>query len=1390
MTIITDESQLPNMVDIEQPTMQEYSLGEQFNALFQDSDPIGSVALSGAIERARNRPEPIDGFDAFDGKYDIRAGYEGSYVDAQNPYDVNYINQKIDRELQNKEIASTAPVWMGLAVGVADPLNLLPFNVFRKAGVAAKSIGRTAGEVAVTGAGIASVREGFLQSTQETRTAEESAVNIIASGLIAGVLGGAGATIMGRSEFDIPKLQRETADYIRVSEGGSIGAAKIDDAELLDIEMSIRESLVAKGLSGEELEKAVVSGVAEERVALEGLADAFGLERRLSFQDPVMRMLASPVKEVREIVGRLAEVTSYQKKNMSGIASEVPVENWVKRWDTNVAEYSKQLNKLFIEHRGASGRGALLKTVAGDRLRGGAPEQKMRSIYQEDGVTVRERYGQRLTKEQFTQEVAFAARRNDEHEIPEVAQAAKELRRTVITPLAKEAQRVGLLPEELDVKTAESYLMRRYNHGAITKNPLEFDNRSKSWMMKKRDDALVRVAHQEVMLDKLKNMLREDRFNLRRTEGATKRFIPLAQKKLELAEKEMDALKKQVGHYETMLKNINERMGKFKPEEFEGDDKKYWDGFLRDLRRGKSKEKVVTGGETKSLLEFIASKGGIEDSGGDLKSMGADKWHTEKTFRGKLIKDNQADNQEPLLEDAFGNTGNAADDITLAVWEAGYFEGFTERPDINDLFALIDNELRGSPVYSMYREMDLGVQQYNEYLDYVNSLLPKSARDMDAIEVRDYLENLNREAEGLEPRKYVTATPATRARYRELEYHQKRIIDRLSRANDTYNANTAKYMKAAADLLEKREVKGVKIEEIKQMKTELKALTKDVEKLADDLSDDRYRAGFLDEDFDQVAIELRERILGSPFGRLDYSYKSGNKMRMSARNPMIGATGSLKARVWDIPDEQIEDFLVNDIESLSASYARKMSAQIGMQDKFGSISLETQIREINESFERMIYANPDKAVKLQKARDSALEDLQALRDRLLGVYQMDDYSTSLARNIRLMKQLNYMRLLGGMTVSAIPDLGRPVMVHGVNRVMRDGVMGFINNRAAFIAAAKEIKEAGTALDVTLNTTAMARADLDEPLEIGNKVEKFMSKRSNEFSALTLMNPWNAANKQFSGVISQSRIIQDIEKLLSGNISKRDKAWLAHNFIDASSGARILEQFKKHGEIDRGVYIPNAREWDVDTRELFRAAIRKTVDTTIQTPGIDKPLWFDKGVLRLVAQFRSFGFASVQRSMISGLQMRDMKTLNGTLLMVSLGMMTYAIKEELAGRELSDDPVKWIIEGVDRSGVTGWFMDANNITEKFTRGRIGVSALTSDPLMSRYASRGVMGAMLGPSVGLVEDAASFIGGVSSGEVDESIMKSGRRLLPLQNHFLFGQLFDEAGAGINNMLGIER
>lgn len=99
-----------------------------------------------------------------------------------------------------------------------------------------------------------------------------------------------------------------------------------------------------------------------------------------------------------------------------------------------------------------------------------------------------------------------------------------------------------------------------------------------------------------------------------------------------------------------------------------------------------------------TLCQYLASAGGLCDAGGDLKAMGADKWHVGKRFQRRLVR-----------PDGLG-LDHAAD----LAWERGYFPvspGWA--PDaatcdnyhpvtIADLLAAIDRELSGRPVYPLH----------------------------------------------------------------------------------------------------------------------------------------------------------------------------------------------------------------------------------------------------------------------------------------------------------------------------------------------------------------------------------------------------------------------------------------------------------------------------------------------------------------------------------------------------------------------------------------------------------------------------------------------------------------------------------------------------------------
>jgi hypothetical protein len=92
-----------------------------------------------------------------------------------------------------------------LIAGIVDPINFIPvFNTASKSVRIGKLL-TGASKTAIAGAGGVALTEGILQAQQETRTAEESAVNIAGGAVLGGILGGAGALLSKRKFNSITK---------------------------------------------------------------------------------------------------------------------------------------------------------------------------------------------------------------------------------------------------------------------------------------------------------------------------------------------------------------------------------------------------------------------------------------------------------------------------------------------------------------------------------------------------------------------------------------------------------------------------------------------------------------------------------------------------------------------------------------------------------------------------------------------------------------------------------------------------------------------------------------------------------------------------------------------------------------------------------------------------------------------------------------------------------------------------------------------------------------------------------------------------------------------------------------------------------------------------------
>lgn len=526
-------------------------------------------------------------------------------------------------------------------------------------------------------------------------------------------------------------------------------------------------------------------------------------------------------------------------------------------------------------------------------------------------------------------------------------------------------------------------------------------------------------------------------------------------------------------------------------------------------------------------------------------------------------------------------------------------------------------------------------------------------------------------------------------------------------------------------------------------------------------------------DTQELAREIAGRIIGAPDGRLPYDYKIGEN---SAKGRPTGLKSPFKSRTFNIPDERIEEFLDNDIEEIGGRYLRQVAMDVELAREFGDINMTRELKEIQDEWlERMSKADSDKARRAMKRQmDADLKDITAMRDRLRGVYAIPDAQSFFVRAGRVVRDINYLRFMGGVTASSFPDAARIVMAEGLVNTFRFGLKPLATNLKKFKVSANEAKQWGVAVDALMGSRAEIIADVADYARGGNMFERGVRSAAQKFGKVNLMDQWTSGVKQLHAVVMQTRVAGD---LLKGKYDKR----LGQFGISEADAKNIASQLRKYGRKEDGVFIANTREWDSqELAMMWGGMLRKESDRVIVMPGQEKPLFMSTELGKSIFQFRSFMFSSTQRMLIAGLQGQDANFMAGVVSLASLGMMAYAFKQWDAGREISDDPRTLIVEGIDRSGVLGILMEANNTIEKTSSNNYGLRPLLGIDLpAARFASRSQAEALLGPSFGaFLENTLRVANASSDGEPwDSSDTRALRRLLPYQNLMIFRQGLDQ-------------
>lgn len=1300
-----------------------------FHAAFELENDV--VNIYDLMTRPTRSPDPD--FDIVprlkqDGLWD---NFRDNFIGVFNEADYNDTFARIQREERNKQIAAAAGPVGTLAMvlaGIVSPTVLLPFTGQSRGAIA---IGKAIGWGFAGGL----LQELPLQLAQETRTFEESALSVATSTVLGGVLGGAvvfadKALTKIADELDgriIPGVSRPS---VSAASGGAEGV--------------VRDARLRTG--------------------------ALGAEKVVGDQGPVGNFLGSPVVQNLEMSSPLVRFRTAQLSDagldVEGVPRGGTVENRVKVYEGQLAMSIKKLDEAYANY-------------FFDRANSGFMRQLGANV---QSLVAR---GDKLTKREFAEQVAIAMENGDQHAIPQVAEVAQFARKNLIDPVFEKAAEAKLFKRlelnekgEVEVKGDLTYLTRDYNVEAIGRRP----DRFVAILQKHIEDTL--QADFQAALEKVVKKQAKD-----------KQLLTDMKRPFEEIEKLLAGFRKE-------LKQMDEgRLGA--------------DAELDDLvanLRSRSRDKALTPEQRAAAKEELKQ---IENSDDPFFQERREK---RKELRKRITNLNRA----------------------AAMW-AKKQDGKLER--INRLeelqFNSIDRAIRkGQKFFAKLEGMsdDEFDTQLSELLDQFEGL----GKQFDRLEER--IGEVAKDSDFIIEDEVAAGDALAKAEFKQMGVaaRMNRVAERIEQVDSTdreavrlllreeYDAMVAH----AARLNARRAARAQRLRE-QAGALDPKIVEERIAELESTIPDraasfrERWRERGAEGDIplapgvkaqfgseaERLAREIMERIMGT-------------NVRLTGFDVLYEARGPMLARMLDIPAEKLRDtdgvsFLERDVEKLWTKYIRTLAPDIEVTKAFGELDVESgrpiAFTEINEEeFNRAKalgeemdaafakkHPNPTDAqqAKYQEQRDKAMsklheeynlgrKNLMAMLDRIRHTWGVPkDPAGFAARAARTIMNLNVLRFMGGTAVASIPDIAQPIMRYGAGRVFRDGYLPMISNFRALRATHRELQLAGASLDIILHSRAYQMWDVGDYMVRGSKFEKAIEWSSNKMGLLALFDVWTVAMKQVAGATAIAQTLDDIAIIAQGGAVSGATQRLARHGISGDMAMTIWNELQRAGggeKID-GIWWPNTDAWqNAEAVMAFRAALVGQVNSTIITPGVERPLWSDANLgLRMISQFKSFAFSSTTKTLMAGLQKRDMAVVTGVMVSLALGALSYYIYAMTAGGAVQAK----MEAALDDLNGEGWKVFADEaMARSGVFGALGLmqGALSEIPLSAPYVTfagqrtsrRGgesVVESTLGPSFDMLTTAANVVAGMD--DPTQSTVRQASNLLPLQNHFLLRQAFDK-------------
>lgn len=451
--------------------------------------------------------------------------------------------------------------------------------------------------------------------------------------------------------------------------------------------------------------------------------------------------------------------------------------------------------------------------------------------------------------------------------------------------------------------------------------------------------------------------------------------------------------------------------------------------------------------------------------------------------------------------------------------------------------------------------------------------------------------------------------------------------------------------------------------------------------------------------------------------------------------------GPFKERVINLPYREISFMLERDFEELMERASRTAAAEIELTRKFGTTKLDNEnpiIASIKSDYEDLIKkAKTEKErVKLADQEKRDLTEVATFWDLVRGTYRANrgSYDEYARRSSAALRSVSFLTGMGQVVVSSALDPLIIARANGYGKLFKASIGQLLNKELKKLTK-REIQYLGKGVN-TYNASRLVRNfELGDPMAKGTAAERGLHNLTKSFGNINLINYWNDFFEKVALTTNSMRIYDNLGKFSkTGKLAAKEEFWM--NKIGIGSGIRneIAEEIKVHGfQTENGMPVFNTQNWsDKSLSREMNAILNKKIGQEVVTKSVgDAPIFMESSIGKALGQFMSFGFAANNKVLLSGLQQVDSRWLSTEVNFLLGGVLVYAAKQALSGRELPEDNTELFLNALDHSPELMLPMLVNRVADDMG---MGLSNLTDNP--RSFRSEKLIGTVLGANYNTV------------------------------------------------------